>query len=162
MFPDTKECVSKEMGNTITTLDRRVINNILKNGNPKWPYYPLNDYQSKDLFLLRRKQLGSESFKVCEKVYECPVTHMKRIGYYNGEVVAFRFEKSHRPFIFFQHRNENFKAVWKSVRASYKDRKAEGGIPLKIVFYKGVGGESDFYWVSSIAIVTSGTGGVGE
>lgn len=141
------------MGNSVP-LDRQGINGVLKNGHPNWLYYPLRDSQSRDLFLLRRKQLGDEGFKIYEKEFDSPVTHISRIGYYNGEVVAFRFENSRKPFLLFKHRNENFNEAWHIIKDSYKNRKSmeAGGLiapsPLNITFYRD--DESDFYWVSSV------------
>lgn len=145
------------MGGNEISLDRESINNVLNNGNPSSSYLPLTDSQSRDLFNWKISTSNNPETKCYEQTYSKSI-QFQTIGYFKGNVISFRFHGDHRPYIFFQHRNENYQASL-SALLKYKNiikKKAKNGYfiindELKVSFFSLV--LDDFYWVTTISLL---------
>jgi len=120
------------MGN-FTEIDKHKIYEILER-NPNSQFYPLTNHQSKQLFI-KYDHLVYEilKFNSCtrEKVKTDHVYKMCIIGYCKGEITAFCFKNSKKPYIIFQFKNKNYESSVSLLKESYKNQlKHNGYLPI--------------------------------
>lgn len=111
-----------------------ILDNNEYNGDVSFLYsFPLNSEQSIELFTQYNDavQTATKFRKECiDKREESPyitahqqnshVIDIKSIGYFRGEIIAFRFENCDVPYIIFEYENKNFTLSIYLLRESYK------------------------------------------
>lgn len=142
-------CKSIQMGPRLT---RDSVNDILK-GRAKQYFY--KDEVSRELYQTYRALSRSDNANLhWERTYDIPVLQIAFIGYYHGEIVAFRFKGSHHPFILFEYRNEDYDRILQLLKSSQKlGKRSENGysaiaedLYISYLYEKG----TDFYWVTDV------------
>ncbi len=141
------------MGNHHRNVDRSYVNEILEEGRTNWIYYPLTDTQSRQLrteFVSIKKDYGE--LGKSEKTFFSNVQHYSIIGYYKGDILAFRFSDSRTPFICFEYRNIFYRVWLDLIQNCWKNTRKDGYeelIQLRIEFYKVP--DYNFYFVTSVS-----------
>jgi hypothetical protein len=143
------------MGNV--QVSRYSVNDILKNGNPNAPFYPFTDPQSLELYQLFRETRKNQDRDVTkyEKKFGANGLQLREIGYYHGEIIAFRFLDSHRPFIFFEYRNVDYKRIMELLKRSHRNQSKNSSskynpIPEELTISYLHKKDSDIYWVTDV------------
>jgi hypothetical protein len=142
------------MGN-FQSVDMELVNDILISGQTNTIFYPLTDTQSfeiRNIFnLIRHKQDASYlSIRYCESVKQ-----ISTIGNYKGDIVAFRFQQSKKPFIFFEYKNPNFQKWTQIINRSFNKKKKDDydEVPNQM-FIKFYQFDSEFHFVKNIKIIS--------
>lgn len=139
------------MGNAQVT--KHSVNEILREGNHHSPYYPFNDDQSKEIYLLYREARTSKVAQEGERLFNTNVLQIELLGYYHGDIVAFRFKSSHRPFIMFEYKNGDFQRMLKVLKTSHDNGRSSSKYQnisdLLAISYVTLDG-SDFLFVTGV------------
>jgi hypothetical protein len=132
------------------TVDKKLVNDILIQGRTNTIIYPLTDSQSNEIRSLFNSIRHQEDLPTTRRICGKRVTQYSTIGYYKGDIIAFRFQKSKHPFIFFEYKNENYRSWTELIKRSYQKKKRgvyEEIFQLFIEFYTK---NEDFYFVKSM------------
>ena len=148
------------MGNYSQLVNKHMIEEILE-GYPNYLFYPLTNTQSKEIFLqydhllneiLKVKSGSRKKFRT-DHVYEMCI-----IGYFNGEIAAFRFNNTKKPYIIFQYKNKNYESSIICLKASYKNqlknsgysRISESNLVITTLYLDDIEYCREFHFVSSV------------
>lgn len=104
-------------------------------------YYQLSCDQSTRLLDKYDQRLASTNqyFNLNGSIMDCPsisfkreknpiITDMRRVGYYMGNMLAFRFKDNERPYILFEFNNDEYESS-KGLLKMIKNKKEGDGMP---------------------------------
>lgn len=119
------------MGNyNESTVNGKLIIDILEKRDTRSAYYPLTDIQSQELYqqycivLNKIIKVLPRYNEICPYIIVKTQTHhvidMIDVGYFRGKITAFLFSDTDKPCIIIEDKNNSFKKSVKLLKQSYK------------------------------------------
>lgn len=121
--------------------------------------YPLTGKQSQALFELYDGVLHHNKKYTHTRKITQNIQHLCSIGYYEGEIIAFGFQGTKKPFIIFKCDNDHYKESYRVLKKSYeksnRNNKGYEQIPselsITVIRIHGVVDQcKDFQWVVKV------------